>query len=416
MAFSEKQKKILAFPNSSYDALICDGSVRSGKTSIMAVAFIMWAMRDFDGCNFAICSKTVQTTIKNVIRPLLAMTYIKNRYHATFRQTSGELVLDNGVHINTFYIYGGKDESSYMLIQGITLAGVLLDEVALMPRSFVEQALARCSVDGSKFWFNCNPAAPLHWFNQEWVLQPEKHNALRLHFTMDDNPSLSTKVRKRYESMYTGVFYDRYIRGLWVSADGIIYDMFSAERHVVSELPETEGEYYVSADYGIQNATTFLLWRRIKGDGSSWILIREYFYSGRDNKRQKTVKELTDGLTDMLDGVNPKYVIVDPSAAALIVELRNQGFKVLKANNDVLDGITDVSSLLQADRILIYKGCKHTLDEIGIYAWDEKAAARGEDKPIKENDHCMDAMRYFVRTLKLARKDIKENKETLYLL
>lgn len=404
-AFSHKQLQIMAFPNSKYDALICDGSIRAGKTSVMSVAFVLWAMRDFNGCNFGICSKTVQTAVKNVVKPLLAMKYMQQRYDIKFRSGGVEgahITVSRGTRTNTFYIYGGKDESSYQLIQGITLAGVLLDEVALMPRSFVEQALARCSVTGSKFWFNCNPEGQLHWFNQEWIMQPDRHNAIRLHFTMDDNPSLSEEVRKRYESMYSGVFYDRYIKGLWVAAEGLIYDMFDTEKHT-GNVPETEGDYIVSSDYGIQNPTTFLLWRREKG-ADRWWLLNEYYYSGRSERKQKTVSELVDDLEKMLGGIVEDKIIVDPSAAALIVELRKRGHSVRHANNDVLDGIADVSTMLKAGRLMISNKCKNTIDEFGVYSWDSKAAEHGEDKPIKENDHAMDAVRYFVRTMRLVRR------------
>lgn len=404
LSFSRKQLQILAFPNSDYTALICDGSVRAGKTSVMSVAFVLWAMRDFDRQNFAICSKTVQTAIKNVVKPLLSMVYMQKRYTMSFHRTNSELIISDGKKTNTFYLYGGKDESSYMLIQGITLAGVLIDEVALQPRSFVEQALARCSVEGSRFWFNCNPEGSLHWFNTEWIQKAEERNALHLHFTLDDNPSLSEKIKDRYKASYSGVFYQRYILGLWVMAEGIIFDMFDKDNHVLTKEPETEGDYFVSSDYGIQNATVFLLWQKEKGS-NRWICLREWYYSGRDNRRQKTVAELADGLQELLQGIIPKQIIIDPSASALIVEVRKRGYRVVHANNEVLPGISDVATMLRQNRLGFMHSCKGTINEFGIYAWDEKAADRGEDKPMKENDHAMDAVRYFVRTKKLVKKD-----------
>lgn len=400
--FSRKQLQILAFPKTDYDAIICDGSIRAGKTSVMSTGFVIWAMSNFNLQNFAICSRTVQTAIRNVIKPLLGMAYMKERYQLQFRRAESLLIVRKGERENYFYIYGGKDESSYALIQGITLAGVLLDEVALMPQSFVEQALARCSVDGSRFWFNCNPGAPMHWFNVEWIQQPEKHNVLHLHFTMDDNPSLSDKVRKRYESMYSGVFYQRYIKGLWVTAEGLIYDAFEEARHVLKQPVETHGEYYVSCDYGTQNATVFLLWQQEK-NSDRWICLKEYYYSGRDNMRQKTVGEYVDDLIVWLDGIMPYRIIIDPSATPLKAELRKRGYQTRDADNDVKDGIADVSSMLKNDRIAFDASCKKTLEEFGAYMWDPKATDRGEDAPIKEHDHAMDAIRYFVRTQHLAR-------------
>lgn len=405
MRISDKQKLIMAFPYTKYDALICDGSIRAGKTCIMMWAFVDWAMRCFSGCRFAICGKTVDSCIKNVIDPFVAMTLTKERYALKWRRSDHILELRRGGNVNIFEVFGGKDESSYALIQGRTLAGVLLDEVALMPRSFVEQALARCSVEGSKFWFNCNPDSAQHWFNTEWILKAKDHNAMHLHFTLDDNPGLSEKIRERYRSMYAGVFYKRYILGLWVMAEGLVYDMFDADRHTGSAA-ETEGDYYVSCDYGIQNATVFLLWRKEKGS-NRWVCLREYYYSGRNSQIQKTVNQHADGLREMLGDISPRAIIIDPSASALIVELRKRKYHVISADNDVIDGISDVSTMLRNDRLLFDPRCRHTIEEFGIYCWDRKAADRGEDRPVKEFDHCMDAVRYMVRTKKLIR-DRKE--------
>lgn len=412
---SKKQLQILAFPNSDYDALICDGSIRAGKSSVMSVAFLFWAMRDFDKRNFAICSKTSITASRNVVKPLLSMRYIQDRFDIQVRMMGNELIVKAFGHENYFYVYGGSDERSYTKIQGITLAGVLLDEVAIMPRSFVEQAIARCSVDGRKLWFNCNPDSPMHWFYTEWIQKAEKHNALHLHFSLDDNPALSEKIKADYRSMYSGVFYARYILGQWAMADGLIYDMFDKDRHVLeNDSLEVESDYYVSSDYGIQNATVFLLWRK-ECNKMRWVCEREFYYSGRNSKRQKTVKELVDGLETILPRytnsskaeyiIEPQQIIVDPSATALIVELRTRGYTVQKAKNEVLDGISDVSTMLYQDNLLFYERCKNTLEEFGTYSWDEKACQRGEDAPIKVNDHAMDAIRYFVKTKRLVRRN-----------
>ena len=224
---SPKQKKILAFPYSGYDALICDGAVRSGKTSIMMIAFVDWAMREFSGQRFGICGKTVDSATKNIIVPYISMSYAKERYTLRWRRSDKLLEVKRGAVTNWFEVFGGKDESSFMLIQGRTLAGVFLDEVALMPESFVNQALARCSVDGAKLWFSCNPSSPQHWFYTGWIKRHRERNALYLHFAMTDNPSLSKKTLEMYQSMYSGVFYQRYILGLWVAAEGVIYKEFS---------------------------------------------------------------------------------------------------------------------------------------------------------------------------------------------
>lgn len=386
-----KQKEL-----KNYDGIICDGSVRSGKTVAMSVGFLLWAMTEFDGHKFALCGKTIEALRRNVVS--LLPNLMEGILRIQERRSDNTLTMQGFGHANTFYLFGGKDESSYTLIQGMTLAGVLFDEVALMPRSFVEQALARCSVKGSRYWFNCNPEGQLHWFYQEWILRAEQRNVLHFHFTMADNLALDPGVRARYETMYSGVFYDRYIRGLWVAAEGRIYDCFAPEKHLLKTLPELAGDRYVSCDYGTQNATVFLLWRRERG-AERWVCLREYYYSGRDKRRQKTDKEFCADLGAWLGDEYPRAVVVDPSAASFIAELRQAGYPVQKADNEVLDGIRNVSTRLKEETLLFSASCVHTMEEFDSYVWDEKAAARGEDRPIKVNDHCMDAVRYFVSTI-----------------
>lgn len=423
--FSAKQRKVLnwwcdASPVKDYDGIIADGAIRSGKTVSMSLSFVMWAMATFNGMNFAMCGKTIGSFRRNVLFWLKLM--LKSRgYKVSDHRADNLVIVTRGDVENYFYIFGGKDERSQDLIQGITLAGVFFDEVALMPESFVNQATGRCSVDGSKYWFNCNPDGPYHWFKVNWIdksvgylgkqrvkeirEEAERENRpdglkkiLYLHFTMDDNLSLSEKIKERYRSMYTGVFFQRYILGLWCVAEGIIYDMFDTARHVFEIAAEAlVSARYVSCDYGTQNATVFLLWQ--KSIIGKWYCVREYYYSGRDKGKQKTDSEYADELKKWLDRDKVKAVIVDPSAASFIAELRKRGFPVLKAKNDVLDGIRLVGSLLNRDRIGFYKCCKETIKEFASYIWDAKAVEHGEDKPVKQFDHCMDAVRYFCSTI-----------------
>lgn len=400
MAFSKKQLEILRFPHTSYDALICDGAVRSGKTSVMSLSFILWAMDGFDRCNFAFCGKSVGSVERNIMRPLLAVQYLQTEFGLRYTQGGHTLTVRRGQKENYFYLFGGKDESSYSLIQGITLAGVLLDEVALMPRSFVEQALARCSVDGARFWFNCNPETPMHWFRQEWILHPDKHNALHLHFLMEDNPSLTEATRKRYENTYSGVFYDRYVRGLWVAAEGVIYSMFdeSANTYRPGQRPPDmawTSTRTIAIDYGTANPMRFL---DIYDDGETIRVDREYNWDSRKEYRQKTDQEYADDLLSFM-GSSWCTVLVDPSAASFIAELRRRGVYVVSADNDVPDGIRKTAALIGRRVIQVCETCDRLIDEMGSYIWDGKAAQRGEEKPVKQNDHSADALRYYVNSL-----------------
>lgn len=398
MALSEKQKQILKFPYSQYTSIICDGAVRSGKTSIMSLSFFLWAMGNFTGQAFAFCGKSVGAVERNIVHPLLQIQYLQKNFQIKYNRGGHVITAHRGLKENHFYLFGGKDESSYTLIQGVTLAGVLLDEVALMPRSFVEQALARCSVSGAKLWFNCNPEGPEHWFRKEWILKPEQHNALHLHFTMDDNPSLDEVTRQRYYSMYSGIFYQRYILGLWVMSEGLIYDMFDQTENLYREAPvdlEWSGVRTIACDYGTTNPSVFL--DVYDYDGTLYIA-REYRWDSREEHRQKTDKEYADDLISFM-GKDWCTVLVDPSAASFIAELRSRGVYVLQADNEVLDGIRRTAALLQSRKIKIHESCAGLIDELGTYIWDEKASMRGEERPVKERDHGPDALRYFVNTL-----------------
>lgn len=400
--FSKKQRKVLNWwcdgsPVKDKDGIIADGAIRSGKTVCMSLSFVFWAMIRFNGQNFGMCGKTIGSFRRNVLFWLKIM--LKSRgYTVTDHRADNLVIVSRGKITNYFYIFGGKDESSQDLIQGITLAGVFFDEVALMPESFVNQATGRCSVTGSKYWFNCNPDGPYHWFKTNWIDKAAEKKLIYLHFTMDDNLSLAEEIKARYKSMYTGVFYKRYIQGLWSVAEGIIYDMFDPEKHVIHSLSKIIGEkYYVSCDYGTQNATVFLLW--CEDTAGRWCCCREYYYSGRDKGTQKTDSEYADDLEKWLAGIRPVQIVIDPSAASFIAELKKRGYTVKKAKNDVLDGIRFTASLLNQEKIVFFETCENTIKEFASYVWDAKASEKGEDKPVKQFDHGVDATRYFCYTI-----------------
>lgn len=399
--FSNKQKQVLTWwlpesPVSGQDGVIADGAIRSGKSLCMSLSFVIWAMEYFEGQNFAMCGKTIGSFRRNVLFWLKLM--LKSRGYTTEdHRADNLLVIGRNGKENYFYMFGGKDERSQDLIQGITLAGVFFDEAALMPESFVNQATGRCSVNGSKFWFNCNPDGPYHWFKTNWIDQKDNKHLIYLHFTMEDNLSLEENVKRRYRSMYSGMFYKRYILGLWSVAEGIIYDMFDYSKHVIQTLPKTAGSKYISIDYGTQNATVFLLWQ--KSISGQWICCKEYYYSGRDRHCQKTDSQYADDLEKFSEGLDIERVIVDPAAASFIAELKKRQFRIKKANNDVLDGIRFTGSMLNLGFLLFSEECKETVKEFASYIWDEKARESGEDRPVKMHDHCMDAVRYFIYTI-----------------
>lgn len=390
---SEKQLQILDFVVSDGLYLICDGAVRSGKTVFMSSAFVIWAMEYFDRTNFAICGKTVQSAERNVLKPLQENESLP--YTMTYKVSTKVLTVRCGAKENYFYIFGGKDESSYMLIQGITLAGILFDEVALMPRSFVEQALSRAiSFEHPKYWFNCNPESPNHYFYKEWI-ETQKEGTTHLHFLLEDNPILTPQMIERTKAMYSGVFYDRYIRGLWVIAEGIIYPMFGKDT-IVPTIERKYTRYVVSMDYGIQNPTAMLLWGFCDG---VWYQVDEFYHSGRETSQQKTDNDYYEDLERLAGDRYIDCLIIDPSATSFIALVKQKRrFKVRKAHNDVIDGIQKTASAIQQGKIKVNDCCERTIKEYGLYSWDQKA---DEDRPIKDNDHAMDATRYFVNTMQI---------------
>ncbi|QAS70252.1 PBSX family phage terminase large subunit [Oenococcus sicerae] len=394
--FSIKQLKVLTWwryaGTKDKEAIIADGSVRAGKTVIMSLSYVLWSMHTFSNQQFGIAGKTIGSLRRNVVRPLKSMLESRG-YTVHDSRTENLLVITKGSKTNYYFLFGGKDESSQDLVQGITLAGFFFDEVALMPESFVNQATARCSVDGSKLWFNCNPAGPYHWFKVEYLDQLDKHKAIRIHFTMSDNPSLSQAIRERFERMYSGVFYQRYILGLWVMSEGIIYDNFDENTMVVDPPDDAVYEkYYVSCDYGTLNPTVFLLWGLFNG---VWYCLDEYYYSGRTTQHQRTDEQYANDLDKFLGSIKAT-IIVDPSAASFITLLKKRGRTVIKAKNDVLDGIRATQTAMNTGQILFTRKCKNLFKELASYIWDDKASERGEDKPVKQHDHACDAMRYFV--------------------
>ena len=425
--FSRKQRMILNWwtkdsPVKDMEGIIADGAIRSGKTVSMSLSYVMWAMSSFNGKKFIMAGLTISSFQRNVLTDLKSM--LSSRGYQYDHHISGGITnmleVTRGKVTNYFYIFGGKDEGSQKLVQGITAAGAFFDEVALMPESFVNQATGRCSVTGSKFWFNCNPAGPMHWFKIGWInkcvgylgrkkaeelkaAEKEVRNILYLHFTMDDNLSLDDAIKKRYRSMYAGVFFLRYIKGLWAVAEGLIYTMFTKSANIYNDEIRPKGLEYlstrtISLDYGTTNPCVFL---DIYDDGDTIWVDREYRWDSRVEKEgQKTDSQYGDDMAAFM-GDNPDLqcdIVSDPSAASFIAELKSRGYIVKPADNEVLDGIRVVAALFQSGKIKIHERCAGLITELRSYVWDDKAAQHGDEKPVKQLDHGPDALRYFCMT------------------
>lgn len=396
MTFSKKQVQALTWwcddsPHKDKEAVICDGAVRSGKTFCLGLGFFLWAMERFQDKQFALCGKTVASVRRNLLHGLVPVLK-KQGYQIEDKVSRNQLTVSFGGRENTFYLFGGRDESSAGLIQGVTLAGAFLDEVALMPRSFVEQTVARCSVAGAKVWFACNPESPEHWFYKEWVCRTEERKALRLHFAMADNPSLPPDVLERYQRTFQGAFYRRFVLGEWTVAEGRVYDFF--DEGMVQRVPRGEfDEWRVSVDYGTVNPTSMGLWGRLDG---VWYRVDEFYYDSRREGGQKTDLEYLRDLEGLTAGKRIRQVVVDPSAASFITLLRRKGWPVEAADNDVLSGIRTTASLLREGKLVICDSCPDAIREFSLYCWDENAKG---DRVVKRFDHAMDEIRYFAVSL-----------------
>jgi len=402
-SFSKRQVLAMTWWNrpelSRFEGIVCDGAIRSGKTLSMVTGFFLWSMANFDGCCFGLCGRTIGTLRRNVVGNL--HSWLQGVVDIQENRSENKLVVrDLEGRSNVYYLFGGQDESAYKLIQGVTLAGVLLDEAALMPRSFVEQACARCSVAGSKLWFNCNPEGPEHWLYKQWIQKAKEKNLLHLHFTMEDNPGLDPSIRQRYEAMYTGVFYQRYILGQWCMAEGLVYD-FQRSKHITEQAP-AGGRYYISVDYGTCNPFSAGLWCVAGGKA---VRIREFYHSGRDTGKMLTDEEYHEALVALAGGLPVETVVVDPSASSLIATIRSHGvFSVRRARNEVLNGIRLVAGLLREGVLQFTPQCKDSIREFSLYRWDENGES---DRVVKENDHAMDDIRYFCATILRRDKEVR---------
>lgn len=396
--FSPKQRRLMFWwaegsPYRDRDMVIADGAIRSGKTIAMICGFFLWSLGSFpEGETFILAGKTIGALKKNVIKPALQiLTAWGLPYH--YVSSGDEARLEVGQ--NVYYLYDAHNERSQDRLQGLTAAGALADEVALFPQNFIEQMIARCSVEGAKLWLNCNPESPGHYVKTELIDKAAEKGIYHLHFLMRDNLALSPKTRAMYERMYVGVFFRRFILGEWCLAEGLIYSGFDAAMHVRTELPELRGQWYISIDYGTVNPFSAGMWCV---SGGKAYRVQEYYFDSRAQHRQHTDDEYYAALEELAGSHVIEAVVVDPSAASFIELIRRKGrFAVRKAKNEVLDGIRLTARLLNEGNILIGAGCKDAIREFGLYVWDEKAV--GEDRPLKTNDHAMDEIRYFCATI-----------------
>lgn len=399
---------------------ILEGSVRSSKTVTMVPKWLEYIRRGPPGL-LLMTGVSKETVYDNVLLDLFDTI---GRRNYRYNHQTGELLVfwqngnGSGSGFRRIKVIGARDEGSEKYLRGKTLAGAYCDELTLMPRSFFEQLLARLSVEGAKLYGTTNPDSPYHYLYTEYIDDDEKKDSgmvCDLHFTLDDNPNVPESYKEFLKKAYTGLFYDRLVLGLWVLGNGRIYDMFDESLLFDGkDLPDrfySRAARYISIDYGTTNPMVFL---DIYDDGETIWVMNEYYYdckSKENHGRQKEDTQYADDLQKLIGEELPNAVIIDPSAASFKIVLRNRGYRIREADNAVLDGIRMVSSLLHRRLIRINRKCKNTRNEFASYVWDNKACLRGVEQPLKQNDHAMDALRYFIKTIIPKRRFGGEQKE-----
>lgn len=394
--FTPKQTQLIS--DFKHDRLkrinILDGSVRSGKTWITCVLWGLWVATMPADKTYLMTARTLTTLKRNCLEPMVQFFGAEN-FQYSISSKQGRLFGRN------IQFEGANDAQAEAKIRGLTLQGAYVDEITLVPEDYFTMLLSRLSEKDAKLFGSTNPDSPSHWLKKKYIDRADELSIYYDTYVIDDNTFLDPEYIKSIKNEYVGVFYDRFILGKWVIAEGLVYEF--GEENITDEIPVT-GEYYVSCDYGTMNPFSCGLWC-VNGDKA--VRIKEYYYNGRETNAQRTDEEYVDDVERLIEGYNVRKIIVDPSAASFIAALKKRNHNVLRANNDVMDGIRTVARFLKKGNIKIHRSCKDAINEFGLYSWNDKSV---EDAVIKENDHAMDDIRYFCYTImKKKVRDVAEN-------
>lgn len=372
---------------------VWQGSVSSGKTISSLIRWIEFCQNGAKG-NLLMVGKTERTLKRNVIDVLSEI--LDGSGSLITRTGSGEIQIGS----RTIYIVGANDERAEAKIRGLTLAGAYGDEVTLWSESFFNMLLSRLRVPNAQLFLTTNPDSPNHWLKKKFLDRESELDIQNFSFQLGDNHTLDPKYVESLKAEYSppsSLWYRRFINGEWIMAEGAVYDCFDRTENVVSELPKMR-EYYVGIDYGTTNPLCALLIG--EGVDDQLYVVKEYYYDSATKQRQLSDAEYSRELRNFLDGYDVRKIFVDPSAASFITQLwRDNHLGVTKANNNVQDGIRIVYNLIGSRKLKIHSSCNRLIEEIESYVWDVKQQERGEDKPLKRNDHAVDALRYVMIAL-----------------
>lgn len=382
-------KQIIAMKECNARITILEGAVRSGKSFIANLIYLEDLKNGPPG-EYLISGKNERTINRNILVPLNYLTGGIIRYNRTL----GEFTLFD----KKVYVVGANDERAEGKIRGVTLSGALLDEVSLLPESFFKMTTSRLSVEGAKLRCTTNPDGPYHWLKTDYIDRAHELNLKTFSFKLDDNPFLPPSYVSDLKKEYRGLWYKRFIEGLWVLSEGAIYDFFDSDLHTFKAPRTYAKEYYLGIDYGTTNAfAAVLLGFNDDAHPAIWIE-KEYYWDSKERGYQKTDSEYAQDIEKEFGGYPIRLIYLDPSAASFEVELKRKKKPVVQANNDVIDGIRFVSSMIAQGDLMIVDKCRNLIKEIESYVWDPKCHKLGEDKPLKQRDHAVDAMRYVLYT------------------
>ena len=376
-----------------------EGSIRSGKTIASLIRWAEYAPTAPAG-HLALLGWTLTTIQRNVLDPLM------NLHPSIVRHTRGSNVA--WIMGREVQLIGFSDKRSEAVIRGLTLSGAYVDEATLMPESTFQQLLGRLSVDGARMFFTTNPDARTHWLHKKYLTRVEELGWKIFHFKMDDNPGLSAEYVAAKKREFTGLFYQRFVLGLWVNAEGAIFDRFDIDRHVIpfAETPQIARVLAAGIDYGTTNATSCVILGLTAEEHPRLVALDEFRHTPEtqgkltDPEQSERIRAFLAARHHPQQTLPPvPYTVIDPAAASLKLQLQKDGHRGLwDATNAVLPGIKTVSALLATDQLLITDRCKALIDEMPAYVWDDKKTDQGIDAPVKANDHSVDALRYAVAT------------------
>ena len=386
MQLSKKQLESLKYSDARIN--IWEGAVRSGKTYVSLYRFLDELSQGPPG-EYALITRTYDSFKRNVLPLLTNMIGTDARYYKGSREMN--------IWGKTIHIIGADDERAESKIRGPTFSGAYVDEATIIPESVFKMLISRCAMGGAKIFATTNPDSPYHWLKKDYLT--DNSDVKSWQFKLTDNPQLTEFERDYLCRQYKGLWYQRFIEGKWVQAEGSIYDFFDTNIHIIDFPRSRPEQYIVGVDYGTTNPTAFVLVGINRNSFPNMWVEDEYYYDSKVHQRQKTDSEYAQDLIKFIQHKPITAIYLDPSAVSFRMELQKQGISNLyEAKNDVIDGIRDLGVYLNEGTLKICRKCANLIKEFQSYVWDDKSLKTGEDKPLKKNDHALDALRYAIYT------------------